>query len=219
MSLYLVGASNPETRRQILAHEDARALVGLGPEVKGFIDNDPAKKAFIGYPVLGGFEVVPGLVVNDREARFVNLITRTMKIRWEVSVALVEMGCKWGNLIHPSVDLTDVQVGHGLYIQDGVTVQARTRLGDEVVIHTGAIVCHECLVGTGAFLAPGVVLCGRVVVGTAAFVGANATVIPDVTIGRWATVGAGTVVIEDVEPYTTVVGNPAHVVPSSKVAL
>ncbi len=214
MSLYLVGASNPETHRQIAAHEDARALIGLEPEIVGFIDNDRAKRgtSFCGLPVVGPFESVPMLLANHPEARFVNLITRNQRTRCETNTQLAEMGCRFANLIHPAVDLSEVMVGENIYVQDGVRLQAAAHLGDDVVIHAGALVSHECSLDIGVFLAPGVVLCGRVTVGWYTFVGANATVIPDVTIGEWATIGAGAVVIEDVKPYTTVVGNPAQVV-------
>jgi UDP-2-acetamido-3-amino-2,3-dideoxy-glucuronate N-acetyltransferase len=41
-------------------------------------------------------------------------------------------------------------------------------------------------------------------------IGANATIIAGTRIGRYAMVGAGSVVTDDVEPFTLVVGNPAH---------
>jgi acetyltransferase-like isoleucine patch superfamily enzyme len=43
-----------------------------------------------------------------------------------------------------------------------------------------------------------------------ASVGTGSTILCGVTIGEGAMVGAGSVVTRDVEPYTVVVGNPAH---------
>ena len=68
-------------------------------------------------------------------------------------------------------------------------------------------------IGDFAHISPNVTLCGHVTVGEGSHVGAGAVVIPKITIGRWCTVGAGSVVLRDVPDHTTVVGNPARVVP------
>ena len=43
-----------------------------------------------------------------------------------------------------------------------------------------------------------------------ASIGANATIVCGNKIGKYSLVGAGAVVTKDVEPYSIVVGNPAH---------
>lgn len=43
-----------------------------------------------------------------------------------------------------------------------------------------------------------------------ASIGAGAVILPGVVIGEGAKVGAGSVVTKDVDPYTTVLGNPAR---------
>ncbi len=42
------------------------------------------------------------------------------------------------------------------------------------------------------------------------WIGAGAIILNGITIGEGAVVGAGAIVTKDVEPYTIVVGNPAH---------
>ena len=44
------------------------------------------------------------------------------------------------------------------------------------------------------------------------WIGANAVILPGISIGTHAVVGAGSVVTKDVNPYTVVVGNPAHII-------
>ena len=63
MSVYLVGAKNPETRRQV----EAQRAADPSFVVAGFIDNDPAKRdtVFLGLPVLGGVDVVGNLLLDD----------------------------------------------------------------------------------------------------------------------------------------------------------
>ena len=64
-------------------------------------------------------------------------------------------------------------------------------------------------------LAPGVMLNGNVRVEDHAYIGTGAIIkqgTPQnpLVIGKGAVVGMGAVVTKDVEPYTTVIGNPAR---------
>lgn len=52
----------------------------------------------------------------------------------------------------------------------------------------------------------------RVVVGNDVWIGCNSVIMSGVTIGDGAVIGAGAVVTKDVEPYTIVVGIPAHAI-------
>ena len=51
---------------------------------------------------------------------------------------------------------------------------------------------------------------GGVKIGNDSWIGAGAIILNGLTIGEGAVIGAGAVVTRDVEPYTIVVGNPAH---------
>lgn len=51
---------------------------------------------------------------------------------------------------------------------------------------------------------------GGVRIGNDCWIGAGAIILNGITIGDGSVVGAGAVVTKDVEPYSVVVGNPAH---------
>ncbi len=207
MEIVFLGASNPETIRMIAAIER------VDPEFKvtGFIDNDPTKLgSFHGYPVFGGFEALEGLI--KRGSKFVNLITGSTRARYETSREMAARGCEFANFIHPSVDLTMVELGLGNYIQENVVVQAEVSIGDNSSVHMGSLIGHETSVGHSVFIAHGCSVSGKVTIGDGAFMGTHATVLPRIQIGRWATIGAGAVVTKDVPEYATVVGVPGRVV-------
>jgi sugar O-acyltransferase (sialic acid O-acetyltransferase NeuD family) len=208
MRVILLGASNPETGRMIAA------IRKLDPEftVLGFLDNDPRKKGidFLGFPVLGGFEILENFVQDD--VYFVNLITGSTRVRYETSYHMAQAGCKFTNFIHPSIDLTPARIGVGNYLQEAVLLQAQVTIGNNSSIHMGALIAHEVTIGDSVFLAHGCCISGCARIGDGAFVGTNATILPRLQIGKWATVGAGAVVTKDVDDYTTVVGNPSRIV-------
>lgn len=207
MEYVFLGAKNPETGRII------RAAQRADPEfrVRAFLDNDPTRHgSFLGYPVIGGFEKLTDDLI--RGCVFVNLITGSTRARYETSTVLANRGCRFGNFIHPSVDLEGCEVGRGNYIQSGVIVQAGVRIGNNSSVHMAALVAHEVTLGHSVFVAHAVSLSGEVIVEDGVFIGTNATVVPRVRIGRWSTVGAGAVVVKDVPPYSVVVGNPARVI-------
>lgn len=99
--------------------------------------------------------------------------------------------------------------GRAPQIMVGTIIQTGARLGDFVIVNTGAQIDHDCVIGDFAFIGPGAVILGEAVVEKEAFIGGNATVLPKRIIGRGAIVGAGAVVTKDVAPGVTVMGNPA----------
>jgi len=91
-------------------------------------------------------------------------------------------------------------------------VMNHSRIGDQCIINTRALVEHDCVVENGAEIGPGAVLCGRVRVGAHSWIGANATIRPSITIGANTIIGAGAVVVKDIPSGVLAVGVPAKVV-------
>jgi sugar O-acyltransferase (sialic acid O-acetyltransferase NeuD family) len=117
------------------------------------------------------------------------------------------------NAIHPSVHIdSDVVIGMGNCLCQGVIIITGTRIGNCVNIHTGATIDHDNIIEDGANLGPGVHTSGRVTIRRDAFLGAGTIVIPDGYIGEGAIIGAGTVVIRPITSFTKVVGVPARVI-------
>lgn len=208
MSTYLLGAKNPEIGRQVAAQRAHDPTF----EVGGLLDNNHELwgRTVSGLVVLGGFEIIDRLLATDPRADFVNLASGTTQRRHEATEEMLALGCRMRNLIHPSVDLTDVVVGTGCYIQDGCLIQAGAVIGDNVAFQAGVMICHESTLGVSCFAGPGAVVAGEVSMGDGVFVGVNATILPRIAIGAWATIGAGSVVLADVDAGITVAGNPAR---------
>ena len=119
---------------------------------------------------------------------------------------------------------TGVSIGRHVSVVGGAEIGNYSIIGEGSRIGFGVFLPARTIVGRNVFLAPRVVACvdKHPRAGFAykpepptfeddCSVGANATILPGVRVGRGATVGAGAVVTHDVPPYTTVVGEAAHV--------
>lgn len=132
--------------------------------------------------------------------------------RYWTARGLEELGLTPVPVIHCSsfIDPT-CRVGRGPQIMPHAVVHKFARLGDYVLVNTGANIEHESIVGDGAHIMSNAVVAGRVAVGAYATIGSNATILPGLRIGAGAIVGAGAVVDKDVAPHDVVAGVPAKV--------
>ncbi len=182
--------------------------------VVGFIDDDKSKigTEIRGIKVIGTTEDLKSL--KDKigvAAGIVAIGNNTMRRR--LSDKIVSSGLELINAIHPTVHIdSDVEIGKGCYIGQGVILVTGTRIGNCVNIHTGATIDHDNIIEDGANLGPGVHTAGRVKIGRDAFLGTGAVVIPDASVGENSIVGAGGVVINGLPANVTAVGVPVKVI-------
>jgi sugar O-acyltransferase (sialic acid O-acetyltransferase NeuD family) len=180
-------------------------------KVVGFLDSNPAThgRRMDGVPILGDLSALSDLRKQGVEGAIVaigdNGVRRSFADEIEAS------GIEMINAIHPSANLAhNVRIGRNVVIAAGALVCAHCQIGDSAILNTGSIVDHESMIGTAAHICPGARLAGRVSVESGAFIGIGATVLQGLRIGCEAIVGGGAVVIRDVPRMETVVGVPAR---------
>lgn len=116
--------------------------------------------------------------------------------------AIQKLGHVCGESVYFPSDLKISQV----FVRD----RGRLTLGDRVSIGPGVIIVLNSGANSSRIRTKLPEKAPVVVIGADAWIGAGAIILPGVTIGEGAVVGAGAVVTKNVEPYTVVVGNPAH---------
>ena len=109
-----------------------------------------------------------------------------------------------------------VAIGERTELREHATVHratgegATTRVGDGVLVMTGAHVSHNAVVGDGAVLTTHVQLGGHVEIGAGAVLGAGVMMHQWTRVGRWAMVGATSAANADLLPFALARGNPAR---------
>jgi len=111
------------------------------------------------------------------------------------------------------LDNNELSTGH--MISTHTIITSNVKIGCFFHANCQCNIAHDCIIGDYVTFAPGVKCNGNVVIGDHAYIGAGAIIkqgskSEPMVIGEGAVVGMGAVVTRNVQPYTTVVGNPAR---------
>jgi sugar O-acyltransferase (sialic acid O-acetyltransferase NeuD family) len=180
-------------------------------DVIGILDDDERKvgQKVLGRPVIGS----GGSVAKLAEELNVEMVAiaigdnyvRDLKFR-----EAREIGLKPANVIHPTAHMSRfVELGEGVTILAGATINPGTTIEDNVCVNTAASIDHDNYLERSCHVFPNATLAGGVRVGAFAYVGSGAVVTPNVVIHRYSYVGAGAVAVHDVPEGVIVSGVPA----------
>jgi sugar O-acyltransferase (sialic acid O-acetyltransferase NeuD family) len=182
-------------------------------EIKGFI-NDLAQmqgKTFMGYPVLGGKEIIARWV-KEKDVLFVNNINARIIDHKKIASVLEENSCGIASLIHPLIDMNYVKVGPGALIPEGCVVGGQAKIGRYFTCRLRSLISHDATVGDFVYMGPGVTCCSFAQIGDDCFIGAGSVISPGVKIGAGSVIRAGSVVVKDIPEGVVAFGSPAKVV-------
>ena len=205
--LVLYGGSNPCVLKILHAINQVKPTWNL----LGFIDDTPEKdgQTFFGYPILGGHKIID--TFDPGQTTFFNNVFGNMPARKKVSQILAKHGCQMTSLVSPDADLTFVEVGNDVAIEQQTAIDTGVRIGDHSCIKRSASVGHETVLERFVFIGPGATVCGRVYIHEGTYIGAGSCITNDLEIGPGCTIGAGAVVTKRLPARVTVVGNPARI--------
>jgi sugar O-acyltransferase (sialic acid O-acetyltransferase NeuD family) len=104
----------------------------------------------------------------------------------------------------------DTAMGANCLVFEQAVLQSFARLGDDVIVRSGANIGHDSVVGDHSFIATGVVTGGNVSIGEQCFLGLGAVVRNGIRVAPRCVIGAGAVLLSDTLPDGVYVGNPAR---------
>lgn len=109
-------------------------------------------------------------------------------------------GYRFTNYIHKSsIIASNLELGTGNIIMEGVVLGRNCHLGDGNLIWSGSIVSHDNILGSFNNIGPGTVFAGKCVIGDRNFFGVNSSVINGLSIGNGNLIGAGACVTSDLK--------------------
>ncbi len=169
---------------------------------------------FDGVPVLGGDDKLAGLTEDDINLACIGIGgIKTNEKRKRIFEEAKKSGFSVPVLVHPRaiISKSDVEISEGVQVMAGAIIQVGSKIRENSIINTGAIVEHDSKIGKHVHVCPGAVISGMCVVEDGAFIGAGSTIIQGIKIGRDAVVAAGSAVVNDVPDGVIVKGVPAAV--------
>ena len=90
-----------------------------------------------------------------------------------------------------------VAIGEHCFIQHGVVCQPNSRVGDDVILWSGAHVGRASEIGDHVYVSPNAAIGGGTTIGAYSFIGLNAAVRNDINVAEGCVVGAGAYVDSD----------------------
>jgi sugar O-acyltransferase (sialic acid O-acetyltransferase NeuD family) len=181
-------------------------------KVVGILDDDHSKvgQNVLGVPIMspvGGLEEL----LQKMDFKGIAIGIGDNYIRDKKFREVRACGLKLISVTHPTAHLSRfVELGEGVTILAGATINPGTVIEDNVCVNTAASIDHDNHLGKGSHVFPNATLAGDVRVEEFAYVGSGAVVKPGVVIHKYSYVGAGAVVLKDVPEGVIVAGVPAE---------
>jgi UDP-perosamine 4-acetyltransferase len=180
-------------------------------EIVGCLSPTAQESTLLGYPILGGDDLLPALFQQGVRHAFVAVGANAARRRLAQKVR--ESGFDLASAICPRALVSPrARLGRGVAVMPGAVINVDTVVGEGAIVNTAAVLDHDDFIGAFAHVAPGASLAGSVTAQEGAFLGTGCSVIPGIIIGTWTVVGAGAVVIRDLPADVTAVGVPARVI-------
>ena len=106
----------------------------------------------------------------------------------------------WGNF----------EIGDNCIIHAGAIIGPFAKIGNNVIISPGANVTHDAVISDHCFLAVNCVVGGRTQIGNYSLIGMNATLLDGITIGTQCVIGSGVTITKDTEAGAVYLPNTAE---------
>ena len=114
------------------------------------------------------------------------------------------------NALHKTASVApSATIGHGNFINAGVTIGANAIIGSHCMLHTGVIIEQDAIIEDFVQIGSGSVINAGVTIEKNVFIVTGVLIVSGITVKAGARIGAGSVVIANVGKNETVFGNPA----------
>lgn len=107
--------------------------------------------------------------------------------------------------------LKDTLYGENCFIMHNVSIHPRVKIGNNVFVWSGAVICHHSVIEDNCWITAGANIMGGVQLGENTFVAGNAMISHSVSVGKRCFIGANTLVTKNLKDEQVVISNPTPV--------
>ena len=210
-SIFVLGASgHAKVVIDILERQSQWRIAGLVDTYKA------TGTMLMGYRVLGSEDRLPELMAQyGVGGGIVAIGDNRMRRQVALRVAAIASQFRFINAVHPYARIArEVEMGEGIAIMAGVTVNAGTRIGNFCYVNTNASVDHDNVLEPFSCLQPNSATGGNVRLGSLSVLAMGAIAVPGISIGEDTVVGAGSTVLDDMPDGVVAYGTPCRIIRS-----
>lgn len=160
--------------------------------IKGILDSNSKNKNILGYPILGGDDLIPKLVNKNTFFLITVGQIKSSKIRRKIAQNLKRNSAKLATLISSySYVSKHSSIGEGTVIMNGAIVNANTKIGINCIINTKSNIEHDVSIGDFCHISTGAIVNGNSIIGKDTFVGSNSTISNNIYLKDNSIISAG----------------------------
>lgn len=176
-------------------------------QIAGYADNQPS--SLMPIPYLGTDEDIIASYSPDEYDIQVTLVY-TSEVNLQLRKKILDRYKQYDNHIFiakTAVVTSHSEIEQGCAIMEKAIVN-RSKLHNNTIVNTGAIIEHGCTIGSNCFIGPGAILCGGVTIGDNTLIGAGAIIRDDVAIASDTVIGMGSIITKNINDSGVYAGNP-----------
>ena len=160
--------------------------------ILGILDSKKNQDNVLGYPVLGGDELIPNLVNDNNYFLIAVGQIKSYSIRQNIADNLKINKAKLAIVVSPLAYVSKhASIQDGSIIMNGAIVNAKSKIGKHCIINTKSNIEHGAVIGSFCHISTCAVVNGDSVIGKGTFIGSNATVSNGITIKENSIISAG----------------------------
>ncbi len=160
--------------------------------IQGVLDANPQSKDVLGYPVLGGDELIPELISKNTSFLITVGQIKSYAIREKLAELLDQHHANLATVVSPFAYVSKhSKVKPGTVIMHHAIVNAGAIVGKHCIINTKANIEHGVTIGDFCHVSTASVVNGDSSIKRGTFVGSNATISHGIIVEENSIVGAG----------------------------
>ncbi|RBA29127.1 NeuD/PglB/VioB family sugar acetyltransferase [Flavobacterium tibetense] len=163
--------------------------------ILGILDSNPNVKTLLGYPVLGGDELIPEMASQGVFFLITVGQIKSVELRKKIANILDKNNAQLAKVISPlSYVSKHAKIKDGTIIMHHALVNAMAKVGKHCIINSKADIEHGVVIEDFCHISTAAVVNGDAKVGKETFIGSNAVLAQSIEVKSNSVIGAGTFV-------------------------